>query len=84
MRRFRTWFNGVANAMGEAFGIAVIGLLLVLLVCGKTAFDRWKWSAFTVLLVWFVGENILIELTVYQGQLTGGTVISWALSPFGG
>lgn len=78
------WFNGVGNAMGDAFGIAVIGLFLVLLVCGKTAFDRWEWSAFAVLFIWFVGENILIELTVYQAQLTSGAAISWApLSPFG-
>jgi len=78
------WFNGVGNAMGDAFGIAVVGLVLVWLLCGAAAFDRWKWSALTVLLVWFVGENILIELTVYQAQLTSGAVLSWApFSPFG-
>ena len=41
------WFNGIANALGDAFGIAVVGLLLVWLFCGISgAFDRWKWSRF--------------------------------------
>jgi hypothetical protein len=76
--------NGVCNALGDAFGIAVVGLGLARVICGKAAFDRWNWGVFTVLFVWFVGENIVVELTVYHGQIAVEALIAWApLSPFG-
>jgi hypothetical protein len=75
--------NGLGNALGDAFGIALVGLGLARIFCGKAAFDSWKWSVAAVLFIWFVGENILVELTVYQAQVGQGEMVSWApLSPF--
>jgi hypothetical protein len=76
--------NGLGNSLGDAAGIALVGLGLARLFCGKDAFDRWHWGVFAVLFIWFVGENILVELSVYHGQMGGNARLSWApLSPLG-
>jgi hypothetical protein len=31
-----------------------------------------------VLLIWFVGQNLLVELFIYQQQLAEGLRLSWA------
>ena len=81
------WLNGILNSFGDAFAISLFGLILVILIqhrkTPKNAFKTWNYKSFLILFIWFVGENIAVELTIYQKQLKGGK-LSWApLSPFG-
>ena len=41
-------------------------------------FTRWRWGAFVILLIWFVGQNLFVELYIYQEQLAEGLRLSWA------
>jgi hypothetical protein len=72
--------NWIVNSLGDAAAIGLTGVLLVWLCYGKSdrAFVRWHWGAFTVLLIWFVGQNLLVELFIYQQQLAEGLRLSWA------
>ena len=72
--------NWVLNSLGDASAIGLTGVLLVWLFYGRSdeAFKQWRWGAFGVLLVWFVGQNLLVELTIYQEQLAEGLRLSWA------
>lgn len=71
--------NWLVNSLADA-AICLFGLLLVACVYGfrLTPFLDWKWGAFTLLFVWFVGQNALTELTIYQEQLSVGKRLSWA------
>jgi hypothetical protein len=47
-------------------------------------FSEWSWGAFAVLIVWCIGQNILVEMFLYHDQLSEGMPLSWApLSPLG-
>ena len=72
--------NWILNSLGDAAAIGLTGVLLVWWCCGRSdrAFMRWHWGAFVVLLVWFVGQNLLVELFIYQQQLAEGLRLSWA------
>jgi hypothetical protein len=72
--------NWVLNSLGDASAIGLTGVLLVWLFYGRSdvAFTQWRWGAFVVLLVWFVGQNLLVEFSVYQQQLAEGLRLSWA------
>ncbi|MBW2268360.1 MAG: hypothetical protein JRH16_07265 [Deltaproteobacteria bacterium] len=71
--------NWLVDSLADA-GICLFGLLLV--GCAYrfrlTPFLDWKWGAFILLFVWFVGQNALVELTLYQEQLAAGKRLSWA------
>jgi hypothetical protein len=78
--------NWLLNSLGDAGAIGLSGLLLVWLAYGRTnaAFTEWKWGAFTILLSWFILQNLFVELYVYQDQLAQGARLSWApLMPTG-
>jgi hypothetical protein len=72
--------NWLLNSLADAGTVCLGGLLLVW--CAYrfhlTPFLDWKWPAFTLLFVWFVGQNVLVELTIYHEQLALGTHLSWA------
>ena len=72
--------NWVLNSLADASVIGLTGVLLVWLFYGRSddAFMQWRWGAFAVLLVWFVGQNLFVELTIYQQQLAEGLRLSWA------
>jgi len=78
--------NGLMNSLADAGTICCGTLLLVWLVMGRqgTIYRNWNWSAFTLLLSIFIGQNILVEMFLYHDQLAEGTNLSWApLSPLG-
>jgi hypothetical protein len=78
--------NWLLNSLGDAGAVGLSGVLLVWLAYGRTnaAFTQWKWGAFTILLAWFIFQNLFVELYVYQQQLAQGLRISWApLMPTG-
>jgi hypothetical protein len=72
--------NWILNSLGDAAAVGLTGVLLVWLCYGRSdePFRNWHWGAFTVLLIWFVGQNLLVELFVYQEQLAEGLRLSWA------
>jgi hypothetical protein len=72
--------NWILNSLGDAAGVGLVGVLLVWLCYGKSsrAFEQWHWGAFTIFLLWFIGQNLLVELFVYQDQLAEGFRLSWA------
>lgn len=78
--------NWLLNSLADAGSICLGGLLLVWLLFGRRGevFRRWHWGAFAVLLFWFVGQNILVEMFLYHDQLAEGKSLSWApLAPTG-
>jgi hypothetical protein len=77
-------FNWVVNSLIDAGPICLVGLLFVWLVyrCRPEPFRKWRWGAFFVLLVWFVLQNICVDLFILQAQLSYR--LSWApLTPAG-
>lgn len=72
--------NWLLNSLADATSIGLTGVLLVWLCYGRSdrAFRQWRWGAFAVLFLWFVGQNLLVELYVYQKQLAEGYRLSWA------
>lgn len=78
--------NWLMNSMGDAGAVLLGGVWLMWISHGKdkSIFMKWKWSAFAVLLLWCIGQNILVEMFLYHDQLAEGKVLSWApLSPLG-
>ena len=72
--------NWTLNSLADAGSIGLFGVFLVWLFYGRSdaAFRTWHWGAFAILLVWFIGQNLLVELTIYQKQLAEGFRLSWA------
>ena len=77
--------NWLLNSLADAGSIGLGGLLLLKLVF-KTddVLKRWHWGAFAVLSLWLIGQNIGVELFLYNDQLADGKQLSWApLAPLG-
>ncbi len=78
--------NWILNSLADAGTICLGGLLLVWRRLGRDGevFRRWSWGAFAILLVWFLGQNIFVEMFLYHDQLAEGKPLSWApLAPTG-
>jgi hypothetical protein len=75
-----THVNWLLNSLADAGSIALGGLLLVWLLFGRDGriFRRWHWGVFGVLLIAFLGQNVLVELFLYHDQLAEGKALSWA------
>lgn len=71
--------NWLVNTLADG-GVCLSGLLLV--ACAYrfrlAPFLDWKWGAFALLFIWFVGQNVFVELMLYQEQLGAETRLSWA------
>jgi len=78
--------NWLLNSLADAGSFCLFGLFLVHIFIGNpaTVFMRWHWGAFFTLLVWFLGQNVLVEMFLYHDQLAEGMSLSWApLAPTG-
>ncbi len=78
--------NWLLNSMADAGTISLGGLWIMWKYSGRNSqvFQQWSWSAFSILLVWCVAQNILVELFLYHDQLSKGKLLSWApLAPTG-
>ena len=78
--------NWLLNSMGDAGAVLLGGFWLMWVTHNKdkSIFLEWKWSAFIVLLIWCISQNILVEMFLYHDQLAEGKPLSWApLSPLG-
>jgi hypothetical protein len=85
-----TWLpkniNWLMNSIGDAGAVLCGGVWLMWITHKKDpiVFKKWKWSAFSIFLIWCIGQNILVEMFLYQDQLADDKLLSWApLSPFG-
>ncbi len=85
-----TWLpkniNWLMNSMGDAGAVLCGGVWLMWITHKKDpiVFKKWKWSAFSIFLIWCIGQNILVEMFLYHDQLADDKLLSWApLSPFG-
>ena len=72
--------NWLLNSLGDSGAVCMLGLYWMWLVCGRNpqVFRRWHWGGFLVLLVWCVGQNMLVEMYLYHDQLAVGKTVSWA------
>ena len=72
--------NWLLNSMADAGTISLGGLWLMWRYSGKNTqiFQEWNWSAFSILLVWCIAQNLFVELFLYHDQLSEGKLISWA------
>ncbi len=78
--------NWLLNSLADAGSICLVGLWLVRRFIGDPVkvFASWHWGAFALLLVWFLSQNILVEMFLYHDQLAVGKPLSWApLAPTG-
>ena len=78
--------NWLMNSMGDAGAVLCGGVWLMWITHKKDpiVFKKWKWSAFSIFLIWCIGQNILVEMFLYHDQLADDKLLSWApLSPFG-
>ena len=78
--------NWLLNSLGDAGVVCLGGLWLMRKSHHKdiAIFKEWRWSAFIILLVWCIGQNLIVELFLYEDQLGVGKPISWApLTPLG-
>ncbi len=69
--------NWLLNSLADA-AICMIGLIVIKRLIGYKALQQWSWPAFVLLSVWFIGQNLYVELMVYHGQLHVDTQLSWA------
>ena len=78
--------NWLLNSMADAGTISLGGLWLMWKFSGKDnqVFQAWNWSAFSILFIWCITQNIFVELFLYHDQLSEGKSLSWApLAPTG-
>ena len=78
--------NWLMNSMGDTGAVLCGGVWLMWITHKKDpiVFKKWKWSAFSIFLIWCIGQNILVEMFLYHDQLADDKLLSWApLSPFG-
>ena len=78
--------NWLLNSLGDAGVVCLGGLWLMWKSHHKdmVIFKEWRWSAFIILLAWCIGQNLIVELFLYEDQLGVGKPISWApLTPLG-
>ena len=78
--------NWLLNSMADAGTISLGGLWLMWKFSGKNnqVFQEWNWSAFSILFIWCITQNIFVELFLYHDQLSEGKSLSWApLAPTG-
>ena len=78
--------NWLMNSLGDAGAVLLGGFWIIWMLNKRDdqVFYTWSWSAFGILMVWCVGQNILVEMFLYHDQLAEGKPLSWApLSPLG-
>ena len=85
-----TWLpqniNWLMNSLADAGTIGLGGLYLTWLLCNRdnAIFITWSWRAFSIFMLWCLGQNIAVEMFLYHDQLAEGKILSWApLAPLG-
>lgn len=76
--------NWLLNSLCDG-SICLIGIwLLPKIEIKNKRTSTWSWKSIITVLLWFVGQNVFVEMVIYSGQLQDEFSISWApLSPLG-
>ena len=77
--------NWLTNSLGDA-AVVWFGIIILSYFYRNTSkpFESFTWSAFIILLFWFLSQNIWVEVIFYFNQVGGDARLSWApLMPFG-
>jgi len=71
--------NWFVNSLADA-GIGVNGLLYVWLFSSlrSSILAKWSWKELIILASFFLLQNLVVELYIYQAQLAAGYQLSWA------
>lgn len=78
--------NWAMNSLADAGSIALVALWLAWSLTGRNSviFLTWHWPAFLIMMVYCLGQNIIVEMYLYHDQLAIGKQLSWApLAPTG-
>ena len=72
--------NWILNSLADAGTVCLGGLWLLWITNGKNenVFLQWQWGSFFILVVWCIGQNLIVELFLYHDQLGEGKNLSWA------
>ena len=72
--------NWILNSLADAGTVCLGGLYLMWVFNNReqSIFLKWRWGSFLILLVWCIGQNLLVELFLYYDQLSEGKNLSWA------
>ena len=70
--------NWLTNSIVDT-GVAWLGIILVGIYYKNSPapFEKFLWPAFFILLVWYVGQNIWVEMILYHNQIGNDARISW-------
>ncbi|MDB9985539.1 hypothetical protein OAD84_01105 [Pelagibacterales bacterium] len=77
--------NWLTNSIVDT-GVAWLGIILVNIYYKNSSvpFEKFVWPAFLILLVWYIGQNIWVEMILYHNQIGNDARISWGpLMPLG-
>ena len=77
--------NWLINSFADT-GIVWLGIILVAWAYryNPKPFNQFTWLAFSILFIWFMTQNILVETIIYHNQVGDGALLSWApLMPLG-
>jgi len=64
--------------MGDDGTICMVGMAITWLVSREDGLRRVRWQSVLICSLWFLLQNIAVEMVIYSGQLAEGTEISWA------
>ena len=72
--------NWILNSLADAGTVCLGGLWLLWITNGKNenVFLQWQWGSFFILVIWCIGQNLIVELFLYHDQLGEGKNLSWA------
>jgi len=75
--------NWILNSLDDGT-ICMVGMAITWLVSREDGLRRVRWQAALLCSLWFLLQNIAVEMVIYSGQLAEGTEISWApMAPTG-
>lgn len=77
--------NWLLNSLADA-GICLSGILYIWIFsgCKSTILSKWSWKEFLIITIFFLFQNLIVELYIYQSQLAAGFSLSWApMAPTG-
>ena len=77
--------NWLTNSIVD-MGVVWFGIILVNKYYKNSPkpFEKFLWPAFLILFIWFMGQNIWVEVILYHNQIGNDARISWGpLMPLG-
>merc|ERR1739838_292361 len=74
--------NWMLNSLDD--GAICMGAIGLIYLVRKEGLRQFSWSALAIVFIWFLFQNILVEMIIYRTQVAKGKELSWApLTPLG-